>query len=46
MRVSREVEQVEVVLVEVIRHDMTHIDLTEDMTLGRRVQRSRIRVEN
>lgn len=30
---------------EVIRQDMTHQQLTKDMTLDRRIRRSRIRVE-
>lgn len=30
---------------EVIRHDTTHLQLTGDMTLDRRLYRSRIRVE-
>lgn len=30
---------------EMIRHDMTQLELTEDMSLDRRVWKSRIRVE-
>lgn len=44
-RCKGEVEAIEEVLGEMIRQDMSHLDLTEDMTLDRRSWRSRIRVE-